>query len=314
MAENATTGALALEQHAASAARTWAEIEAAAWTALASKGRIDLADLAARVAASQHGLPPIARPTATGPSPWQRVDAAHWRGIESLASGERDALAFAEQLAFDVASLGAKERGALFAALGAAAPDFAQLCYVADLAPRVRAALDALFGAGAWPGREIASPPPLAEAFDAWIRVVPQLLEVDAVTTELVRLLGARRHHCRVCLSVRSRSALVLGANDAMFDAVGHFASSELTASHKAALAFAEAMLASPFAVDDALARELRAHFSPAACVEIVLDIARNATNKVAVALGGDAPRVETGYEIYDVGPDGEIHYGLEAP
>jgi len=32
------------------------------------------------------------------------------------------------------------------------------------------------------------------------------------------------------------------------------------------------------------------------------------------VALAADAPRVETGYEVYDVTPEGELLYGLEAP
>jgi len=39
--------------------------------------------------------------------------------------------------------------------------------------------------------------------------------------------------------------------------------------------------------------------------------VTRNALNKVAVALGADAAHVENGIEIYDVGPDGELQYGL---
>ena len=39
----------------------------------------------------------------------------------------------------------------------------------------------------------------------------------------------------------------------------------------------------------------MRAHFSDAEAVELTFDMMRNASNKVAVALGGDAPRVEQG-------------------
>jgi hypothetical protein len=48
--------------------------------------------------------------------------------------------------------------------------------------------------------------------------------------------------------------------------------------------------------------------------VELVLDVARNAQNKIAVALGADDPNVESGVEIYDVNPDGTLTYGLAAP
>ena len=107
---------------------------------------------------------------------------------------------------------------------------------------------------------------------------------------------------------------MVEGADDAMFDAGTDYSTSDFTKPQKAALAFAEAMIRSPACIDTAVAATLRSHLSEDACVELVLDITRNATNKVAVALGGDAPRVETGYEVYDVRPDGEIIYGLEAP
>jgi hypothetical protein len=48
------------------------------------------------------------------------------------------------------------------------------------------------------------------------------------------------------------------------------------------------------------------AHFSDAEAVELTLDVMRNASNKVAVALGGDAPRVEQGTEQYLLDVDGQ--------
>ncbi len=60
----------------------------------------------------------------------------------------------------------------------------------------------------------------------------------------------------------------------------------------------------------DAAVGELRAVATPAQQVELVLDVTRNALNKITVGLGADAAHVEDGIEIYDVGPDGSLVYG----
>jgi len=39
--------------------------------------------------------------------------------------------------------------------------------------------------------------------------------------------------------------------------------------------------------------------------------VTRNALNKIAVALGADAPHVDEGIEVYDIGPDGSLVYGV---
>lgn len=321
--ELSSCGRVALERWAPRPAAALVALETAVWGAAAKAGWVDLFDLTARAVAGLHGLAPLERPAAWGASPWAGVDATRWRELEALGPDSRRALAFAEQMSFDVASLGGIDRDALYEALGTRAPLFSQASYAADLLPRARAALDALFGeskprwglpaAGSTPGDEPEAAD-LARAIDDLIRVVPSLQALDPVTTELVRLLGARRHRCRICQSLRSRSALAAGADDALFAAVDQHATSDLEPAQRAALGFTEAMLGTPGRVDWDRARALRAHFPPAACVELVLDVTRNATNKVAVALAADAPRVETGYEIYDVTPEGELLYGLDAP
>lgn len=316
--QQVSAGRHALESLAPHASAALRGLESAAWHALADSGRAPLGALAAQVVATQHGLAPLAPPARVraeaGDSP---VDAGDWRRIPGLGDDDRTALGFAEQMSFDVASLQDDERAALFRALGPAAAPFVQAVYVADFVPRTRAALDALFGATpSWSGEsaEDDDPPGLQPAFDELIRVVPRLQALDPVTTELVRLLGARRHRCRLCQSLRSRSALAAGADEALFEAVDHYATSSLDEAQKAALAFADAMIGPPARIAPETAAGLRASHGPAACVELVLDVTRNATNKVAVALGADAPHVESGVEIYDVGPDGELEFGLEAP
>jgi alkylhydroperoxidase family enzyme len=314
----ASNGRAALECWAPQVSGILDTLEGAMWRTMAGSGREDWIDLAARVVAGQHGLKALARPPELGASPWSDDQAARWRMIEELAEDQRVALRFAEQMSFDVASLQDEERQEAFDRLGDFAGVFAQAVFVADLVPRAWHALDAIFGArdeSSWSGTSSpATSLDLPQAIECLIRDIPQLQALDAVTTELVRLLGARRHRCRICQSVRSRSALAAGANEATFDAVDRHASSDLDDAQKAALAFTEAFVSTPGRIDADTVRALRAHFGPAACVELVLDVTRNATNKVAVALETDTPNVERGYEIYEVMPSGEILYGLEAP
>ena len=75
--------------------------------------------------------------------------------------------------------------------------------------------------------------------------------------------------------------------------------SAQLTDRHKAALRYVDALIWSTAIIDRGIADAERAHFSDAEYVELTFDVMRNASNKVAVALGGDAPRVETGTEQY---------------
>ena len=58
------------------------------------------------------------------------------------------------------------------------------------------------------------------------MRVVPALDALDPVTSELVRLRGARQHDCRLCRSLRSRTTLRAGATEADFAAVDDYADS----------------------------------------------------------------------------------------
>jgi hypothetical protein len=70
-------------------------------------------------------------------------------------------------------------------------------------------------------------------------------------------------------------------------------------------------MIWTPGHLDPAAVADLVGHTSPAQQVELVLDVTRNALNKIAVALGADAAHVKDGVEIYDVEPDGSLVYGL---
>ena len=304
----------ALERFAPAAAVALDDLEAVAWRRVDA----DLLDLVARLVASIHGIPPLARPAARGASPWQGRDASAWRSFPDLTPVWKDALAFAEQFTLDVSSVDEAQRGALFAALGEGAAEFAQAVYVADVVARARCVLDRLFGpSAATPSLETRHLKPDAtiwNGIEEIIRVIPGLQGLDPVTTELVRLRGARAHQCRFCKSVRSHSAMLAGANDAMFDAVDFYAKSDLPDAVKAALAFTDAFVWTPGRIGDEEVAALAKHFTPAQQVELLLDVARNASNKFAVSMAADGANVSEGYEVYDVKPDGSIVYGLTAP
>ena len=216
------------------------------------------------------------------------------------------ALRFAEQFTVDVSNLGDATRVAMLTALGNDAFSYTQTVYVFDAIGRAGLVLDQLFGASP-PAPTNAEPfTDLWTGVEAFLAVVPGLQALDPITTEQIRLRLANHHNCRLCKSLRSYSALAAGATDETF--------AEATTGSESALALVDAFAWTPAKLDDRLRAEVQHDFDAAQQVEIVLDTARNAANKVAVALGADAPHVTSGYEVYDVAADGTITYGMEHP
>lgn len=278
--------------------RLLVRLEAAAW----ASADPDHVEAIARACAAVHDIAPLRRP----------------EGLRGTGTPlPSDVVAFATQFATDVAALGEAPRAAFVAALGADAPAYAQIVYVADMVARARAVLARLDLGPDAESNGAHRPAPddsLAAAIGDLIQLVPGLQSLDAITTELVRLRGARAHNCRLCKSLRSYSALAAGADEEVFQSIDRYETSELSAAHKAALAFTDAIVWTPGRLSDELVAALRAHWSRDQQIELVADIVRNATNKLAVALGGDAPHVTEGIEVYDVAADGTITYGLAAP
>jgi alkylhydroperoxidase family enzyme len=216
--------------------------------------------------------------------------------------------AFADQFRVDVSVIDEQLRAAFATATGERSFAIAQMVWISDVAPRVHAALDALFGPSKeWPGKRRQ---PVADTWgviDAFLRSVARLDALDVTTTELVRLRGARQHHCRICTSRRSAAAIEAGADAVMFDAVDHYESSDLPDATKAALALTDAMIWTPTAIPEPVVAAVRELLTPAQAVEVVLDVARNAANKIAVALGADAATVTDGVELFVTDEDGGL-------
>ncbi len=127
----------------------------------------------------------------------------------------------------DVAGIDDQHRAELSSVLGPSGGlDFVVALFALDYGRRVTMVLDRLFPDGPAPrtGRGDRPEPPrtvgpsdgmaVLGAFDQLSRAVALLDALDPVTTELVRLRGARQHNCRLCQSTRSVRALDAGADE----------------------------------------------------------------------------------------------------
>lgn len=218
--------------------------------------------------------------------------------------------AFAEQFATDVTGIGDNQRKQFVTALGDNAFRVVSATFVADFVPRVWAGCTAL-GLGK-PGNGVAvewdhDKDPSAVLLGEFVPAVARLRKLDPVTTEVVRLRGAAAHQCRLCQSLREGRALDAGGSEDLYREIEDFeASTRLTKQQKAALRYVDALVWTPSAIPADVAKGVRKNFSESESVELTLDVMRNATNKIAVALAADAPRVASGTERYQIDDDGQ--------
>jgi alkylhydroperoxidase family enzyme len=254
--------------------------------------------LVRRVCAQTLGLPPLPAEVA--------VD-----GPESNA--EAVVAEFAEQFSIDVTMIGDRQRSRLWSVLEDRTFGAVVQMYIADFVPRVRAGLEALgvgqeyldwvFGPISWDHATDSSD----TLFNGFLPAVARLRALDPLTAEVVRLRGAAQHNCRLCKSLRETAALDAGGSEAVYSDIEHFENSALLTDHqKAALRYVDALIWSPGHIDRAVAAGVRDGFSDAEAVELTFDVMRNASNKIAVSLGADAPRVEHGTERYLIDADGQ--------
>ena len=66
-------------------------------------------------------------------------------------------------------------------------------------------------------------------------------------------------------------------------------------------------MIWTPTAIPDDVVADVRRHLTDAEAVEVVLDVVRNAANKIAVALRADAPEVTEGVQLFTTDADGTL-------
>ncbi len=287
---------------APAAAEALTAVEATLWHDAAATGCADVLVQMATAAAGVHELPALAQPA------WAK------NGVPTRPTAPGPIFALVTQAAADVAQVTEEQRAAFLAAAGPSAGTLTAGLWAVDLLPRVWAGLDALFGPDDWPpaDRAAADPAGAWAAIDGVIRIVPALDAVDPVTAELVRLRVARAHRCRLCMSIRDRRAVRDGATEGVLDGLDGYADGRFGPAATAALQLTDALLWTPGRIAPATVEAARAALSEAQQVEVVLDVARNALNKVAVAFGADTPHVTEGIELYEVAADGSLAYGLD--
>jgi alkylhydroperoxidase family enzyme len=219
-----------------------------------------------------------------------------------------DAIVFAEQMVVDVASMTLDVRAAGLAELGARAPAFVLAVWTEDMMIRAGAAWKEMF-ADEW------RPAPTSVETDPWAAHESFLLEVaklpalDPVTSELVRLRGARAHDCRLCQSRRNVSAIDLAGRSDLFDDSDPSGISDAQA---LALQVVDVFVWQPTQWPPGLGEQVVDALGPTAATELILDVVRNAANKIAVAFDADDPQVETGVEYYDIDAStGELRYDV---
>lgn len=220
---------------------------------------------------------------------------------------------FAEQFSADVSAITGEQRSRLWKQLGDSTFSVVTQMYIADFVPRVRAGLEAL-GVGSEHLGWVSGPvdwdhttEPSDVVFNEFLPAVARMRALDPVTAELVRLRGAAQHNCRLCKSLRETTALDAGGSETLYgDIDGYEDSSQLTRRAKAALRYTDGLIWTPAHLVADVAAEVRSGFSEVEAVELTFDVMRNASNKVAVSLGADAPRVEQGTERYLLDVDGQ--------
>ncbi len=146
-------------------------------------------------------------------------------------------------------------------------------------------------------------------AHERFLLEVAKLSALDPVTSELVRLRGARAHDCRLCQSRRSVSAIDQAGRSDLFDETDP---SGISDAQDLALQVVDAFVWRPLRWPSGLGEQVVDTLGPAAATELTLDLVRNAANKIAVAFGADEPRVEAGVEYYDIDVStGELRYDV---
>jgi alkylhydroperoxidase family enzyme len=263
-----------------------------------SPGDGRVAGLVRRVCAQALSLPPLPAEVAVN---------------EPESEAEAVLTEFAEQFSADVSMITGEQRSRLWKCLGDSTFGAVVSIYIADFVPRVRAGLEALgigerylgWVQGAFEWDHASEPSDVV--FNEFLPAVARMRALDPITSELVRLRGAAQHNCRLCKSLRESTALDAGGSETLYDDIERFESSALFDDRvKAALRYADALIWTPahLVADDVA--EVRARFSEAEAIELSFDIMRNASNKIAVSLGADGPRVDHGTERYLLDADGQ--------
>jgi AhpD family alkylhydroperoxidase len=220
-----------------------------------------------------------------------------------FSPAERDTLAFAEQFLIDVGGTTEDARAELIQHFGAdGARGVVSAIYVVEFTQRLQMIAARLLDDDAPAPPEIGSPeigsPEIgspafgdttpAGLLTAYQEAVVRSSELDAMTTELVRLRCARTHRCRICQTLRLADARAAGVDEAITAQIDFYEHSDLPDRAKVALRVTDSFITQPDILSGTVAEQARASFAPAELASLCLDITKWSTQKIHVALGTD--------------------------
>ncbi|MHA7816564.1 MAG: carboxymuconolactone decarboxylase family protein [Pseudohaliea sp.] len=252
-----------------------------------------------------------------------RLQATQQRAVRQAPADctdtERQALALAEQFAVDVNGISEAQVAALGEAMGAGAVNaLVNSLYLVDMALRLQQVAPVVL-AGSGEAARAGDGMPAAEAAGDSEAVIAEVIAgviaafaaqavladaVDPLTSELVRLRCAQVHHCRLCGSLRQRSALDNGFEESMAERVARYEQGGFTDAQVAALHLVDTLILVPADAGPALREELERHYSPGEIAELCFDVVKWSQQKALVATHSDAPPWE-GIHVLDFDGDG---------
>jgi AhpD family alkylhydroperoxidase len=220
-----------------------------------------------------------------------------------FSPAERDTLAFAEQFLIDVGGTTEDARAELIQHFGAdGVRGVVSAIYVVEFTQRLQMIAARLLDDDAPAPPAIGSPaigssaigsPAIGDAtpavlLTAYQEAVVRCSELDAMTTELVRLRCARTHRCRICQTLRLADARAAGVDEAITAQIDFYEHSDLPDRAKVALRVTDSFITQPDILSVTVAEQARASFEPAELASLCLDITKWSTQKIHVALGTD--------------------------
>jgi alkylhydroperoxidase family enzyme len=210
-----------------------------------------------------------------------------------FSPAERDTLAFAEQFLIDVGGTTEDARAELIRHFGAdGARGVVSAIYVVEFTQRLQMIAARLLDDDPPALPAIGSPAigdtTPASLLTAYQEAVVRGRELDAMTTELVRLRCARTHRCRICQTLRLADARAAGVDEAITAQIDFYERSDLPDRAKVALRVTDSFITQPGILSGTVAEQARASFEPAELASLCLDITKWSTQKIHVALGTD--------------------------
>lgn len=242
-----------------------------------------------------------------------------WHPPADCTGADRQALALAEQFAVDVNGISEAQVAALGEAIGAEAVNvLVNSLYLVDMALRLQQVAPVVLAGTGDAAPVSAGQPALGAGGDSDAAVEEIVagviadfaaqavlaVAVDPLTSELVRLRCAQVHHCRLCGSLRQRSALENGFEESMAERVARYEQGGFSDAQVAALHLVDTLILTPADAGPALKEELERHYSPEQIAELCFDVVKWSQQKALVATHIDAPPWE-GIHVLDFDGDG---------